>query len=303
MLPPLNLQRRSFEAVLPGSPIPLSYDLEETITNQLEDGASVMLFLNRLGFAREGKCATCHFTAPWTPTLSTCSRCGGSRIMEVALGIDGLLGRCRARWPRVSYAVVSARHPVNDQWISENRTAHGRILIATSNILNDRRLEDIPWSLVVVLGVDALRAHPSPTAGLQTLQLLTEIGERYARPTSAPMVIMTHTPELPLWDAISDATRRRHWYATELPIYRSVGLLDERHVTFRSEIATADDDFRTMMMKIQDHVSSRVVILNTKTHPFEATIKTPSDVFIAQEFRQCLQTLRGQWSVTVAPLP
>lgn len=303
MPPYINLQRQSFDAVPPGSPLPLSLEVEEQMSTLLNSGASIFLFLNRLGIARELKCYACTFSMKWDVSIVACSRCGSENISEIAIGVDGLLERCRLRWPDTMIAVSTSHQRLEDQWILQTHLPYGRILIATRHALQDRRLNTIPWSLVVALGVDALRAHPSPTAALETLQLLVEVSERFARPTASPVFIMTHTPELSLWDAIADLSFRKRWYAEELMIYRSVGILEERIITIQTESDSARRSAQTFLNELLHSPAAQAKVLSTIERPLELKVKIPSTLLSSSAFQRSIRALRGQWTVTMTPVP
>jgi primosomal protein N' (replication factor Y) len=179
----------------------LSPGLREAARAALARGGSVLLVLNRLGFARTLACAecgavrrcegcrlallyhretralACRLCGRRTPAASLCGRCRGRRLQPVGWGTERLEIEARREFPDarvVRYdSTVKATDAARVRAAFRSRTA--RVLVGTSMAL--RLAEETPVAVGALVLADAMLNLPDFRAAERTFQLAWRLAE------------------------------------------------------------------------------------------------------------------------------
>jgi primosomal protein N' (replication factor Y) (superfamily II helicase) len=191
-----------------GIPI-FSRKLKEEITNRLDRGEQVMLFLNRRGYATSMQCPKCGYVAECpncsvaltyhrhnqkllchicghdrpAPTLCPEARCRNPAIRYAGLGtekVEDTLSRLfpRARVKRMDSDTLKRKEDYR-RILGDFRTGRIDILVGTQMIAKGLHFPNV--TLVGIIYADLSLHQPDFRAGERTFQLLTQVAGRAGR--------------------------------------------------------------------------------------------------------------------------
>jgi len=228
----------------------ISPQLHEAITQRLERGEQVILFINRRGYASLLECTLCgyvarcpncsvtmtfhrskdillcHVCGETQPAPDKCpnERCGNRQIKFVGLGterVEHILGKLfpKAKITRMDSDVMDRKEEYR-RILGDFRTGKIDILIGTQMIAKGLHFPNV--TLVGIIYADLTLHQPDFRAAERTFQLITQVAGRAGRGEfEGEVIVQTFTPFHP---AIQFA--RRHDYQ---------GFF-ERELQFRAEL-------------------------------------------------------------------
>jgi len=201
-----------------------SRELLEAIRLRLDRGEQTILFLNRRGFSRSVRCASCghvlecpgcgipytyhradsccrcHVCGGWTSVPERCPECGAHALEYKGFGTqraEAALAACfkRARILRMD-ADSTSRRRSHDDILGAFRRREADILVGTQMIAKGLDFPSV--TLVGVLNADSSLSMPDFRAAERTFQLLSQVSGRAGRAElCGEAVIQTYNPESP----------------------------------------------------------------------------------------------------------
>jgi len=235
----LNLTRRAGGARMPTSHLidlrgkkldqGLAQDLLRIVTQHLNAGGQVLVFLNRRGFAPTLLCANCGWRAecpacerPMTmhrsPSGLVCHHCGRhqglpdscpscerSSLIPVGQGTQRLEASLKEKFPdvpvyRIDRDTVRSRQKLESQLKAIHEVAPA-ILIGTQMLAKGHHFPKV--TLVAVINADGGFLSPDFRAPERTAQLITQVAGRAGREERPGEVyIQTYQPDNPLLTAL-----------------------------------------------------------------------------------------------------
>ena len=207
---------------LRGSQRFITAELRQAMTETLEQGDQVLLFLNRRGFASYPVCSVCgqalvcrnchitltlhrsanayrcHYCGYSRPSTTPCPACGSSRIRHLGLGTEKVEAAVRGLFPEARVARM-------DRDTTAGRGAVLRllrglkhreidILIGTQMVAKGHHFPDI--TLVGIICAETSLNFPDFRAGERTFQLIAQVAGRAGRGERPGRVILqTYAPE------------------------------------------------------------------------------------------------------------
>lgn len=205
----------------------LSNPLVERITDHLQQGQQVMLFLNRRGMAPSMVCTACgtiqqcpHCSAYVTyhqrPARLLCHHCGWSHrppypceschatsLEPLGIGTAGLEEQLRAHWPDVALWRIdrdNIKHA--DDWATINAEIHSGksgILLGTQLLAKGHDYPNV--TLTGIVDADSGLFSADFRSYERMAQLLTQVSGRAGRRSArAEVIVQTRLPDHPLFD-------------------------------------------------------------------------------------------------------
>lgn len=288
----IRLERFRFQDLVPGQPLPLAYSLHADVERAIAEQRPLLLYLNRLGIAKETECRDCHERFPWQEAPESCPKCGGVAFRMVRVGLDGLAQQIATAWPSVPVNLVTADRALPSDVAS---SAPNGITLATSHLFSLGDLWTQAFSLVIALGIDGMLAQPHPSSALSVVQLLTELGERFVA-ANGRLAVMTHDVERPLFDAVVDVKRRQQWYENEWTTLQSMpGLHRQRMITLETEDRKADERLRALVPTLP--TPPLITSAGWQGRVYRAELMTMAPIAELSP----LQTLPGHWRIVLQP--
>ena len=201
-----------------------SRELLEAIRLRLDRGEQTILFLNRRGFSRSVRCASCghvlecpgcgipytyhradsccrcHVCGGWTSVPEKCPECGARALEYKGFGTqraEAALAACfkRARILRMD-ADSTSRRRSHDDILGAFRRREADILVGTQMIAKGLDFPSV--TLVGVLNADSSLSMPDFRAAERTFQLLSQVSGRAGRAElCGEAVIQTYDPSSP----------------------------------------------------------------------------------------------------------
>jgi primosomal protein N' (replication factor Y) len=232
----LNLKRRANEQPLPEITVVdlrknrdsrgiqrfITKPLYEAMSEALNRGEQILLFLNRRGFASFPICAECgevlkcrnceisltlhrkanaykcHFCGYSRASVSSCTICGSSKITLLGLGTEKIEAAVKGLFPGARVARMD--HDTTTQKgsiiriLKRLRNRDIDILVGTQMIAKGHDFPNI--TLVGIICADLSLNFPDFRAGERTFQLLSQVAGRAGRGTAPGKVIMqTYNPD------------------------------------------------------------------------------------------------------------
>lgn len=202
-----------------------SKDLIDAIALRLDRAEQTILFLNRRGYSRSVRCASCggavtcpkcgipytyhradsccrcHVCGGWIPVPRKCPDCASPALEYKGVGTqraEAALAACfkRARILRMD-ADSTSRKRSHDDILGAFRRHEADILIGTQMIAKGLDFPNV--TLVGVLNADASLAMPDFRAAERTFQLLSQVAGRAGRAElEGEAVIQTYDPSSPV---------------------------------------------------------------------------------------------------------
>ncbi len=198
-----------------------SLRLQELISDRLEKGEQVMLFLNRRGYAgfvscracghvmkcphcdvslsehRNGK-LICHYCGHEEPAVRTCPTCGSKYILGFRAGTEQIEEQLAKIQPQARVLRMDAdttkRKDSYEKILSDFTEGKADILLGTQMIVKGHDFPNV--TLVGILAADLSLAANDYRASERTFQLLTQAAGRAGRGTKpGEVVIQTYQPE------------------------------------------------------------------------------------------------------------
>ena len=201
-----------------------SRELLDAIRLRLDRGEQTILFLNRRGFSRSVRCASCghvlecpgcgipytyhradsccrcHVCGGWTSVPDKCPECGAHALEYKGFGTqraEAALAACfkRARILRMD-ADSTSRRRSHDDILGAFRRREADILVGTQMIAKGLDFPSV--TLVGVLNADSSLSMPDFRAAERTFQLLSQVSGRAGRAElCGEAVIQTYDPASP----------------------------------------------------------------------------------------------------------
>lgn len=204
-----------------GSPAIIGSLLEQEITQTLERGEQVILFLNRrayapflicrdcghtfncprcsvaLSYSRKTRRLRCHHCDHQATPPDECPKCGGIRLNPFGIGTEKVEEAVREKFGRANVARldrdVAAKKGALEQVLASFRSGETDILVGTQMVA--KGLDFPKVTLVGVIAADTSLGIPDFRASERTFQLLSQVAGRAGR-GSRPgrVVIQTFNP-------------------------------------------------------------------------------------------------------------
>lgn len=219
----------------------------EAIKVAVAKGEQALLFLNRRGYAPLMLCRTCghrmdcpscdaslvvhggrlecHHCGFTEPTPDVCPKCNATNLHAFGPGTRKVLAELEQALPGVRATVADRDSVRHDGDMADVVTAMEGdqldVLIGTQMVAKGHHFPKL--TVVGVLDADMGLAHGDLRAAERTFQLLTQVAGRAGRAERPGVVyLQTHTPQHPLFDALTTFDRDR-FYALELQARREAG--------------------------------------------------------------------------------
>ncbi|MDR1207402.1 MAG: primosomal protein N' [Rickettsiales bacterium] len=215
------------------SPGHLSPTLCGAITETLNAGRQIMLFINRRGYAPITQCRKCgwvaqcpdcsvgmthhkkrgallcHVCGRTMPMPSVCPECGGA-ISQTGIGIEKIEAECKARWHDARIAIVSSdtmqSRQALERLVRHMESGEIDIVIGTQILAKGHHFPNL--TLVGVVDADQGLFGTDFRAGERTFQQLFQVAGRAGRgQTPGRVLLQTYQPEHPVIKAIVAGNR------------------------------------------------------------------------------------------------
>jgi primosomal protein N' (replication factor Y) len=216
-----------------GTEVSLSAGLRDAVREALARGRSVLLVLNRLGFARTLACAdcgavrrcarcrmallyhretrslACRLCGRRVPAASLCGRCRGRRLQALGWGTERLEAEARRAFSaaRVVRYDSTVGEPEAEAARVAFRTGTARVLVGTSMAL--RLAEETPVAVGALVLADATLNLPDFRAAERTFQLGWRLAE--AVETGGSVWLQSFLPDHPALVAIARGEPERFY--------------------------------------------------------------------------------------------
>lgn len=204
-----------------GQPVILGRSLRDRMTETLERGEQIILFLNRrayspfllcrecgqqfqcprcsvsLSYSRQDRRLRCHHCDYQCPPPEKCPGCGGIKLAPVGMGTEKVEEQVRQKFPEARVARldrdVTRRKGALEEILAQFRAGDLDILVGTQMVA--KGLDFPRVTLVGVVTADIALNIPDFRASERTFQLLSQVAGRAGR-GSAPgeVVIQTFNP-------------------------------------------------------------------------------------------------------------
>jgi primosomal protein N' (replication factor Y) len=222
----------------------LSQPLIDAIRRHLRGGGRVVLFVNRVGYARVVVCRECGFAVRCSrcevpmsynrdagrvqcrvcgqtaPAPDVCPRCGGVALWWAGAGTARVEEVARRVFPTLRTARVDRETArAFGRVAAEFASGRLRLVVGTQLVLRARRLRP---SLIGVVDADAALYLPDFRAAERALQRLRAVISLAGGPPDPEVVVQTHVPEHPVIAALRTGEDERV-YEGELRIRRDLG--------------------------------------------------------------------------------
>lgn len=226
----------------------LSPSLLAAMEATLAKGEQTLLFLNRRGFAPllicrrcahrydcprctaslvvHGQHLQCHHCGFEKPFPDVCAQCGSDNLHAFGPGTRKVAQEVTRHFPqaRVAIADRDSITTVSDMAALVHQLEQGQVdvLVGTQMVAKGHHFPQL--TLVGVVDADMGLAQGDLRAAEKTFQLITQVAGRAGRGLAPGQVlIQTHTPEHPLFEAIAALDRDR-FYALELQSRQRTGM-------------------------------------------------------------------------------
>ncbi len=242
----------------------ISGSLRREITNVLEKGEQVMLFLNRRGYATQMQCLKCGYVAECDDcsinytyhrkkelllchtcgsvlrAYERCPECKDPDIRYSGLGTEKVESCVRGAFPYARILRMDSdtmtRKEAYREALSAFRAHDVDILIGTQMIAKGLHFPNV--TLVGVIFADMSLMIPDFRSGERTFQLLVQVAGRAGRgDVAGKVLIQTYTPFHPALEAATQLDYER-FYEEEIEIREMLGFPPATHlmiIRFRGE--------------------------------------------------------------------
>ncbi|OOF62301.1 primosomal protein N' [Rodentibacter sp. Ppn85] len=276
----------------------LSKPLLERMTNHLEKGNQVLLFLNRRGFAPVLLCHECgwiaqcsHCEKPYTyhqyqralrchhcgsqkTVPRQCDHCGSTHLVTTGLGTEQLEETLKARFPDYSVARIdrdsTARKGKLESYLEDIQQGKSQILVGTQMLAKGHHFPNV--TLVALVNVDSALFSLDFRAEERLAQLYVQVAGRSGRAEKqGEVVLQTHYPDHPLLTTL--LAKGYQAFAEEtLRLRRSMGLPPFSFQALFKAQARYSEQAEQCLMQITDFFRSQNVeglyILGPMLAPF-----------------------------------
>ena len=207
----------------------ISIPLSNAITETLNAGQQVMLFINRRGFAPIVQCKNCgwhsecqncsigttlhkklnkllcHCCGRTTEMPKLCPNCTESEVSITGMGVEKIATEVAARWPDAKTAIVSSDTMMSRQalerLVSQMESGELNIIIGTQILAKGHHFPNL--TLVGVVDADMGLFGADFRASERTFQQLFQVAGRAGRGAAAGRVLLqTYVPEHPVLKTI-----------------------------------------------------------------------------------------------------
>jgi primosomal protein N' (replication factor Y) (superfamily II helicase) len=245
----------------------LSLGLRDAVREALSRGRSVLLLLNRLGFARMIGCAdcgavrrcarcrlallyhrdtrtlTCRLCGLRVRAASLCARCRGRRLQPLGWGTERLEAEARRTFPEARVVRYDSTVAPRDAEAARTafRSGSARVLVGTTMAL--RLAEETPVAVAALVVADATLNLPDFRAAERTFQLGWRLAETVE--TGGSLWLQSFLPEHPAILAVAGG-EPEHFYEAEWAERQELGYPPARRmarllIEGRDAVRLADD--------------------------------------------------------------